>query len=106
MGKYIKIRREFLGVSQQELGKYLGITWQQIQKYENGINRVSASRLWDISLALNTSTSYFFQNVELTPNPTNYFEDPDTHKLINIYYQISNKKRRKLLLKMMNELSK
>ena len=49
VGKRIRLRRTLLGMSQEQLGSELDITFQQVQKYERGANRVSASRLWDIS---------------------------------------------------------
>ena len=56
----IRNRRLYLGKTQDELGKSLGVTFQQIQKYEKGTNRVSASRLSDIAKALETTIGYFF----------------------------------------------
>jgi transcriptional regulator with XRE-family HTH domain len=53
-----------LGITQQQLSDRLGITFQQVQKYESGGNRISASRLWEISAALDSSIEYFFQGLE------------------------------------------
>lgn len=66
IGTKIRYRRWFLGMSQGELAKYIGVTSQQVQKYETGINRVSASRLWVISLALNVDPSFFFSSQNKT----------------------------------------
>ena len=60
VGKRVRLRRTLLGMSQEQLGASLNITFQQVQKYEHGANRISASRLWDISQILDVQISYFF----------------------------------------------
>ena len=60
VGKRVRLRRTLLGMSQEQLGASLNITFQQVQKYERGANRISASRLWDISQILDVQISYFF----------------------------------------------
>jgi transcriptional regulator with XRE-family HTH domain len=60
VGVRLRARRQELQISQQELGRRLGITFQQVQKYETGSNRMSAGRLNDISAALEVPISYFF----------------------------------------------
>jgi transcriptional regulator with XRE-family HTH domain len=60
VGSRLRLRRKMLGLSQEKLGEKLGITFQQIQKYEKGTNRVGASRLQAISAALDVPVSYFF----------------------------------------------
>ena len=62
VGSRIRLRRNLLGLSQEKLGESLGITFQQIQKYEKGTNRVSASRLQAIASILEVPVSYFFQD--------------------------------------------
>jgi transcriptional regulator with XRE-family HTH domain len=57
-----------LGLTQQEVAKQLGITYQQAHKYETGVNRISAGRLHQIAEALDVEVSYFFRNLE-TPRP-------------------------------------
>lgn len=64
IGRRIRHRRWRIGMSQQDLGKLAGVSFQQIQKYEIGRNRVSASKLWVISRALSIPTSYFFDGIE------------------------------------------
>lgn len=64
VGKKIKEKRIFLKITQEELAKKLDITFQQIQKYENGSNRVSAGRLYKISKIFNISINYFFKGIE------------------------------------------
>ena len=63
VGSRVKIRRNMLGLSQEKLGDYLGVTFQQIQKYEKGINRISASRMQQISEILETPVSFFFDDL-------------------------------------------
>ncbi len=66
VGARIRLRRNMLGVSQEKLAEGLGLTFQQVQKYEKGTNRVGASRLQHIASILNTPISYFFEE---GPNP-------------------------------------
>lgn len=66
VGARIRLQRQVLGVSQARLGKELGVTFQQVQKYEKGINRVSPSRLQHIADVLGTSISFFFRGPFLT----------------------------------------
>ena len=67
VGSRIRMRRRFLGLSQQVLADALGLTFQQVQKYERGANRVSASKLWEIARCLKVPVSYFFDGL---PDPT------------------------------------
>ncbi|MCT7665146.1 helix-turn-helix domain-containing protein [Shinella kummerowiae] len=62
VGSRVRLRRTMLGMSQEKLGESLGITFQQIQKYEKGTNRVGASRLQNISSILNVPVSFFFED--------------------------------------------
>ena len=62
VGKRVRLRRTLLGMSQEQLGAELNVTFQQVQKYERGANRISASRLWDISQILDVPISYFFND--------------------------------------------
>ena len=66
VGKRIRLRRTLLGMSQEQLGNALNITFQQVQKYERGANRVSSSRLWDISQIIDVPISYFFEDMSDT----------------------------------------
>jgi transcriptional regulator with XRE-family HTH domain len=61
VGARIRLRRRLLGVTQQQLAEALGLTFQQVQKYERGTNRVSASKLYDIALTLEAPISFFFE---------------------------------------------
>ena len=64
VGKQIKVRRKILGMSQSTLGKAIGLTFQQVQKYERGTNRIGASRLYDLSKVLEIPVNYFFDGFE------------------------------------------
>ena len=64
VGLRIRMRRKEMGVSQERLAEALGITFQQVQKYERGANRVSASKLWEIAGALRTPVGYFYDGLE------------------------------------------
>ncbi len=57
------MRRKELGVSQEKLAESIGLTFQQVQKYERAANRVSASKLWEMAKALNTSVAYFYEGL-------------------------------------------
>ena len=64
VGRRLRLRRTSLGMSQTALAQSVRLTFQQIQKYENGSNRISASRLWQFSNALRVPVSYFFEGIE------------------------------------------
>ena len=66
VGSRVRLRRTMLGMSQEKLGEHLGITFQQIQKYEKGANRIGASRLQEIATVLNTPISFFFDDAPST----------------------------------------
>ena len=66
VGKRVRLRRTLLGMSQEQLGSSLNITFQQVQKYERGANRIIASRLWDMSQILDVPVSYFFDDMSET----------------------------------------
>ncbi len=63
VGSRVRLRRMLIGMSQEKLGELLGLTFQQVQKYEKGANRIGASRLFDISQILAVPVSYFFDDV-------------------------------------------
>ncbi len=110
VGKRVRHRRWMLGVTQQQLGDKVGIKFQQIQKYETGMNRVSASRLWDIAEALDVPVSFFFEgfskeesDVETEAQPVedqgqqgDLLSDKEALDLVRSYYAIPENQRRKL----------
>ena len=64
VGSRVRLRRMLIGMSQEKLGELLGLTFQQVQKYEKGANRIGASRLYDISSILGVPVSYFFDDIQ------------------------------------------
>lgn len=64
VGKRLKLRRALLGISQEQAGMAVGVTFQQIQKYERGQDRISASRLYDLAQLLRVSVTYFYEGID------------------------------------------
>jgi len=94
-----------LGMTQQQLAQLVGIKFQQIQKYETGMNRVSASRLWDIAAALDVPVAYFFEGMDqaegvetATTGPVrgDILADKEALELVRSYYAIPENQRRRL----------
>lgn len=129
VGSRVKLRREVLGLSQEKLALLLGLTFQQVQKYESGKNRIGASRLWDIGKVLDTAISFFYEDIDksvasqsprnlVMPNQAidskNFKIDPETDpmykteslELINAYYKINNRKIAKCLFNLVMSLAK
>ncbi len=67
IGQRVRSRRLEIGMSQERLADIIGVTFQQVQKYEKGVNRIAASRLFDISVALDLPVSRFFENLVVRP---------------------------------------
>jgi len=63
VGSRVRLRRTLLGMSQEKLGEALGLTFQQVQKYERGVNRIGASRLYHLSQILDVPVSFFFDDM-------------------------------------------
>jgi len=111
VGKRVRHRRWMVGKTQQQLGEAVGIKFQQIQKYETGMNRVSASRLWDIAKALDVDVRFFFEGIEegvtdsgpeemAKPESKNMqgdlLADKEALELVRSYYSIPENQRRRL----------
>jgi transcriptional regulator with XRE-family HTH domain len=104
VGKRVRHRRWLVGMTQQQLAEKVGIKFQQIQKYETGANRVSASRLWDIADALDVPVSFFFEGIEETDKvddgrskvPVDLMGDKEALDLVRSYYAIPENQRRRL----------
>ena len=102
VGKRIRHRRWMIGTTQQQLAEKVGIKFQQIQKYETGMNRVSASRLWDIAHALGVDISFFFEGLENAASqtegdmPNDILSDKEALELLRSYYAIPEAQRRRL----------
>lgn len=75
VGSRVRLRRVMLGLSQEKLGNALGVTFQQVQKYEKGSNRIGASRLQAISKLLDAPPSFFFEGAPISVSPKPGFED-------------------------------
>src|SRR6267154_6366739 len=97
VGGRVRTRRLLLGMNQEELGRKLGLTFQQVQKYESGANRVSASRLWEIAAILRTPLAYFFPAKNGEDQASNYPQDPEGIELVRLYYQIADSGMRQQL---------
>jgi len=94
-----------IGMTQQQLASAVGIKFQQIQKYETGANRVSASRLWDIASSMDVSILHFFEGLSVDDTvdqvsgqnvPGDIAEDKEAIELIRSYYAIPENQRRRL----------
>ncbi|NOD34626.1 MULTISPECIES: helix-turn-helix domain-containing protein [unclassified Ruegeria] len=104
VGKRVRHRRWLIGMTQQQLAQQVGIKFQQIQKYETGANRISASRLWDIAEALEVPVSFFFEGLEETQKsesdkksvPADLMGDKEALDLVRSYYAIPENQRRRL----------
>jgi len=99
VGRRVRSRRIFLGISQERLGKELGVTFQQVQKYERGTNRISASSLFEIARVLGVEPSYFFDEVDdsgVAPGAPGEeaFARRETLELVRAYYRIADQKTR------------
>ena len=104
VGKRIRHRRWMNGTTQQQLADAVGIKFQQIQKYETGKNRVSASRLWDIAHALDVPVTFFFEGFDQdqpaaesgSAMPMDILADKEALELLRSYYAIPENQRRRL----------
>src|SRR5476649_726518 len=67
VGNRVRIRRMLIGMSQEKLGDLLGLTFQQVQKYEKGVNRIGAGRLFEVSRILNVPIDFFYEGVNTQP---------------------------------------
>ena len=102
VGKRVRHRRWLIGMTQQQLAEQVGIKFQQIQKYETGANRISASRLWDIAEALDVPVSFFFEGLEESEKessgkksvPADLMGDKEALDLVRSYYAIPENQRR------------
>ncbi len=129
VGNRIRLRRTLLGYSQEKLASLLGLTFQQVQKYERGNNRVGASRLWDIGNVLNVPINFFYEDMdkEVAQQSPRVFSSPETAmcfeenyqeidmdpmkrqetlELVKAYYRIPNRKAAKHLFDLIITMSK
>ena len=105
VGSRVRLRRNMLGLSQEKLGEAIGLTFQQVQKYERGANRIGASRLWELGAVLGVPVQFFYDTtdpVHAPALPTGFAEQPqegfdsdpmhrhEAQELINAYYAIED----------------
>ncbi|MFC7553304.1 helix-turn-helix domain-containing protein [Pseudoroseomonas wenyumeiae] len=129
VGSRVRLRRTLLGLSQEKLGEALGLTFQQVQKYERGVNRIGASRLFDLSRVLDVPIGFFFDDMPGTNNGSSGgnsmmrprlaggfaeqqdgFEDDTLHKretleLVRAYYRINEPAVRKRVFDLIKSLA-
>jgi transcriptional regulator with XRE-family HTH domain len=112
VGGRLRQRRTMLGMSQEKLADAIGLTFQQVQKYERGTNRIGASRLYELSRALDVPVGFFFENMShevagamgLGEAPAPAFETPvldrDDMELVRLYQQINDSSLRRRLFEL------
>ena len=110
VGNRVRLRRKILGLSQEKLGEALGITFQQVQKYEKGINRIGAGRLLDIAECLNVPISFFFPESEvdlllLDRSTKTIGAAPDMMELVQLFAEITDPDLRKKIVSLVRVLS-
>lgn len=111
LGKRLRQRRWMLGLTQTQVGDLVGIKFQQVQKYETGQNRISASRLWELSRALEVPVSYFYEGLigpgeterageagaAEAASETGRMADRETVELVRAYFSLPEAPRRRIL---------
>jgi len=120
IGQRVQLRRVMMGMSQKDLAQKCGVTFQQVQKYETAGNRIPASRLFELSTALDTPVSFFFMGLpgNLSETKRNgrrpHISDPkhddplaknETLQLIKLYWKLQNDDQRQMVLKMLKTLN-
>jgi transcriptional regulator with XRE-family HTH domain len=122
VGQRLRVRRSLLGLSQEKLADAIGLTFQQVQKYERGMNRISAGRLYQFARILDVPVAYFFEqlgNIAENENmyrgladsdqeafmPADLLQNKETLDLIRAYYAIDNEEMRKNIYKFVKSMS-
>src|SRR5262249_46262660 len=118
VGSRVRMRRMMLGMSQEKLGDALALTFQQVQKYEKGTNRIGASRLHQISQILQVPVAFFFEGVPnaLAPHGSSgsalsmaqiddFISDSDGLKLIRAFMRIDNAALRRRIVMLVQEIA-
>ncbi len=117
VGTRIRLRRQVMKMSQEKLGNALGVTFQQVQKYERGANRVGASRLWKMSQVLEVPVSFFYEGLDedvpalefaegdQTPIVYEFINSTDGVSLAMAVSKIKNKAVRRQILELARSLS-
>lgn len=114
VGQKVRSRRLEIGMSQERLAELLGVTFQQVQKYEKGVNRIAVSRLWDISIALEMPVSRFFEGVSVSVRGVaegrqDYVDDalatPEGAQLMALFATIKSPKVRRKVVELVRTLT-
>ena len=118
VGSRVRMRRQMLAMSQEKLGAALGLTFQQVQKYEKGATRISASRLQQISHILQTPVEFFFEGAPNASAPhgsnkselwmaqiDDFVSDPDGLRLIGAFLRIDNAALRRRIVMLVQEIA-
>ena len=98
VGARLRLRRNMLGLSQEKLGKAIGLTYQQVQKYERGMDRIGASRLYELSRVLDVPVSFFFTD-------TDPVRKRETLELVRAYFAIADATVRRHLCDLVKALA-
>jgi transcriptional regulator with XRE-family HTH domain len=107
VGGRVRLRRTLLGMSLEDLGEALDLTFQQVQKYERGTNRIGASRLYQLSLIFDVPVEYFFEELEGKGSSSDdVMLKRETLELVRAYYRIRDPKLREALHAMIKAMGK
>jgi transcriptional regulator with XRE-family HTH domain len=113
VGQRVRSRRLEVGMSQERLAELLGVTFQQVQKYEKGVNRIAVSRLWDIATALELPVARFFDGAGgargVAENRQDYVDDalatPEGMQLMSLFASIKSQKLRRKVVELVKALT-
>jgi len=106
VGKRVRFKRKMMGLTQSDLGEKVQLTFQQIQKYEKGENRISASKLYQIAQVLNTNVSFFFEGYsEAQPSEEATIDDKQAVDLVQSFKAIKNPKLKKRIMMLIDSVS-
>lgn len=104
IGYKIKLRRKSLGLTQDQLARCLGLTFQQIQKYESGVNNVSICNLYKLSKILKVNVNYFINNNIINKDNTD-IETKELAKVVEYYNKIKNREMKNIALQLVKKLA-
>ena len=124
VGQRVRMRRTILGITQEKLAHVIGVSFQQVQKYERGVNRMGSSRLYDMANVLNVPVQYFFDEMDKkvadqaprlraglsevpdVEQPNDPMAKRETLELVRAYYKVTDYKMRKGVLDLLRTMSK
>ena len=117
VGSRVRLRRQLLNMSQEKLGEELGVTFQQVQKYERGANRIGAGHLWNLARVLDVPVSFFFEGAsenagqsgfaegDQTPIIDDFIQSADGVQLAQAFARIRDSKVRRRILELVRTLA-